>query len=135
MYRLILFPARPGGGIPSTAGSMVPDRFPGTWLRCGAALGLLSLSAGCLNPFFTRTPTLATGSPQQERQESQYHDPFPDSQTGPATGARPAGFDQQRPLPIRTRELYDISRFRQGLGTPSPVSPSPGGEYPQVVPF
>lgn len=95
----------------------------------------LLVCAGCLNPWHTRMPTFRTQSPESERRESEYHDPFPDSQIGPETGFRPEDYHQQRPLPVRTRQRFDVSRFRQQLMTPPPVSPPPGSEYPQVVPF
>ncbi len=93
--------------------------------------------SGCLNPMFYRLPTLWPRPPEVEQRESEYHDPFPDSQTGPSTGVRPQNFNEQRPLPVRIRERYDGSRVRPspGLGVPPPVGPSPGSQYPQVVPF
>ena len=72
-----------------------------------------------------------------ERVEQQYHDPYPDSQLGPSTGTRPLQYNEQRPLPVRIREKSDGTRLR-GLDpalTPTPVSPSPGSQYPAVVPF
>ncbi len=98
--------------------------------------GLLG-SSGCLQPWNYRFPTFWTRPPEVERQEYQYHDPFPDDQTGPRMGTRPYEYNDQRPLPINIREKYDGTRVRQPLeGTvPPPVGPSPGTEYPQVVPF
>jgi hypothetical protein len=106
-------------------------------------------------------PTVGTDPPEIERREYQYHDPFPDSQTGPSVGFRPLSFDEQRPLPVRIREKYDVSLARQlsGVAVPShgapfmplpnvpvisppvspairpPVGPSPSSHYPQVVPY
>jgi len=96
----------------------------------------LSLT-GCFNPAFYRLPTVWTLPTEVERRENQYHDPYPDSQLGPDTGVRPTNYNEQRPLPVRIREKYDGSRVRQstGPGVPPPLSPSPGSQYPQVVPF
>ncbi len=100
------------------------------------ATATLSLT-GCLNPAFYRLPTFWTGSSEVERREYQYHDPYPDAQTGPSTGFRPTNYNEQRPLPVRIREKYDGSRAHSplGPGVPPPVGPAPGSQYPQVVPF
>ena len=100
------------------------------------AVGVLSLT-GCFNPVFTRLPTFWTRPAEIERREYQYHDPFPDGQTGPSTGFRPTEYKEQRPMPIGIREKYDGSRVRPtiGPGVPPPVGAAPGSEYPQVVPF
>ncbi|MCA9076344.1 MAG: hypothetical protein KDA93_15050 [Planctomycetaceae bacterium] len=92
---------------------------------------------GCFNPAFTRLPSFWTAPAEVERREYQYHDPFPDAQTGPSTGFRPTEFKDQRPMPIGIREKYDDSRARPqvGPGVPPPVGTAPGSEYPQVVPF
>jgi hypothetical protein len=110
-------------------------------MRCPArrlcsACCLLCLT-GCLTPWNTRFPTVFTRAPEIERVEQQYHDPYPDSQLGPSTGSRPLQYHDQRPLPVRIREKSDGSRMRSLNGTfiPPPVSPSPGSQYPAVVPF
>ncbi|MBX3436777.1 MAG: hypothetical protein KF861_04740 [Planctomycetaceae bacterium] len=98
--------------------------------------GLLCCS-GCFQPWSLRLPTCWTHTPEVERMESQYHDPFPDSQVGPDTGTRPLFYDQQRPLPVRIRERYDGTRIRGqgGAFVPPPVGTSPGSQYPQIVPY
>lgn len=98
--------------------------------------GLLG-GSGCFQPWNLRLPTVWTRPPEVERAEYQYHDPFPDSQTGPSTSARPTEYNSQRPLPIRIREKYDSTRVIQPTDrtVPPPVGPSTGSEYPQVVPF
>ena len=100
------------------------------------ATGLLG-SCGCIQPWNYRLPTFWTRPPEVERQEYQYHDPFPDNQTGPNTGTRPKEYNIQRSQPVHIREKYDGTRIRQPVGgaVPPPVGPSPGSEYPQVVPF
>jgi len=100
------------------------------------AAATLSMT-GCLNPVFYRLPSFWTRPADVERREYQYHDPFPDGQTGPSTGFRPTNYDEQRPIPVRIREKYDGSRVRpkSGLGVPPPVGPPAGSQYPQVVPF
>ena len=92
---------------------------------------------GCLNPAFYRLPSFWTSSADVERREYQYHDPFPDDQSGPSTGVRLRNYNEQRPLPVRIREKYDGSRVRPQLapGVPAPVGPPAGSQYPQVVPF
>jgi hypothetical protein len=122
--------------------------------------GLLG-GSGCFHPWSLRLPTVWNDPPEVERREYQYHDPFPDSQTGPSVGFRPLSFDEQRPLPVRIREKYDVSLARQlsgvavpspgvpfvpapngavispslGPSVPPPVGPSPSSQYPLVVPY
>ncbi|MGD9855783.1 MAG: hypothetical protein AB7U20_12635 [Planctomycetaceae bacterium] len=100
-------------------------------------LGGLLLNSGCFQPWNLRLPTFWTRPPEVERMEYQYHDPFPDSQTGPSTGSRPLYYNEQRPMPVRIRERYDGTRVRtpSGAAVPPPVGASPGSQYPQVVPF
>ncbi len=100
------------------------------------AAAMLSMT-GCLNPVFYRLPSFWTRPADVERREYQYHDPFPDGQTGPSTGFRPTNYNEQRPMPVRIREKYDGSRVRPplGPGVPPPVGPAAGSQYPQVVPF
>jgi hypothetical protein len=105
--------------------------------RCVCAACCLLGLTGCLNPSNYRLPTVFNKAPEIERVEQQYHDPYPDSQLGPSTGSRPLQYNEQRPLPVRIREKSDGTRVR-GLDpslTSPPVSPSPGSQYPAVVPF
>lgn len=100
--------------------------------RAALIAGLLAVS-GCINPFTTRLPTVATGPPEIERQLYQRHDPFPLSESGPGTQSRPRGFENPRPLPRRIEE----ERFLQGLVPPPngamPVVPPAGARYPGSV--
>lgn len=100
------------------------------------AAGLL-WSTGCFQPWNLRMPTATTRPPEIERLEYQYHDPFPDSQTGPNTGVRPREYNSQRPLPVNVRDKYDSSRLLQpqAAPVPPPTGPPPGSQYPQIVPF
>lgn len=101
-------------------------------LLCGSLA-----QTGCLQPWNWRLPTIWNKSPEIERVEYQYHDPFPDRQTGPDTGSRPLLYNDQRPLPVRVREKYDGTRIRTPApgAVPPPSGASPGSGYPQVVPF
>ena len=100
------------------------------------ACSLIGL-CGCLAPWNVRLPIMFNQSPDVERVEQQYFDPYPDSQMGPSTISRPRQYDEQRPLPVRIREKSDISRAitPNRNVTPPPVSPGPGSQYPSVVPF
>lgn len=105
--------------------------------RCLFSACCLLCLTGCLTPWNYRLPTVFNRPPEVERVEQQYHDPYPDSQLGPSTGSRPLQYTEQRPLAVRIREKSDGSRLRSLNGgfTAPPVSPSPGSQYPAVVPF
>jgi hypothetical protein len=104
--------------------------------RLAAAVCSLIGLSGCLAPWNVRLPMVFNNSPEAERIEQQYHDPYPDTQLGPNTGSRPRQYNEQRPLPVRIREKSDVSRVIAPRGSVAPpVSPAPGSEYPSVVPF
>lgn len=87
------------------------------------------LLGGCAsNP--SRWPFMRAGDPAIERRAYEYHDPLPDSLTGPQTYSRPRGFDIQRAEPRRTRE-------RAGNVAPPPSAMPPyapqTSSYPNTV--
>lgn len=94
------------------------------------------LSAGCLNPRYTRLPTFRFGNPVAERENLERHDPFPNSEFGPDTFARPRSFINSRTNIRRIRE----EEARRGTNAPappfggaSPPGPASQGSYPGVV--
>lgn len=130
---------RPARRIPSIVAAPSPDLLPPMRYstRCLVIACSLTGLPGCLSPWNFRMPSIFNSPPAVERLEQQYHDPYPDSQLGPSTGSRPRQYNEQRPLPVRVREKSDSSRVRGsgGMFVPPPVSPSPGSQYPGVVPF
>lgn len=93
------------------------------------AFGMLGSAAlcGCINPYNTRLPTVATPPPPVEKRSYDIHDPFPDEQLGPETYTRPRGFDEPRAEPRK------ILEGRSLLGLP-PGSSTGSFNYPNAVP-
>lgn len=83
--------------------------------------------SGCVNPFNTRLPTVATPPAPVEKQSYNIHDPFPDEDLGPDTMTRPRGFVQPRAEPRKIQE------GRALLGLP-PGSSTGSFNYPDAVP-
>lgn len=78
-------------------------------------------------------PQWHMSSAEWQRRESQAQDPYPDAATGPDTGVRPRGFNQQRPDPIRTKDrAYSSGIRRQFAPQPGSVD-GPGAMYPEAV--
>lgn len=88
------------------------------------AVALFGLS-GCVNPD-TRLPTLGWTDSRAERIASEYHDPLPESDVGPATSTRPRGFTTARSEPRRTLEGATRIGYPDGVYRPA-------SQYPATV--
>lgn len=98
--------------------------------RMRTALSVLALAAslglsGCVSPN-TRLPTFGWTDSRAERIASEYHDPLPESDVGPATSSRPRGFTTARSEPRRTLEGATRIGFPDG-------SYRPASRYPATV--
>ena len=101
-------------------------------LTLAAALSL----SGCFSPWNTRFPELSPHSTQYDRNQAKVQDPFPDKNIGPDDpGLRPPDYQQQRAVPLRTRERADAAIMRQMNGVPGGgATPGPNGSlYPDAV--
>jgi hypothetical protein len=76
-----------------------------------AALFVVVSNSGCLDPRFTRLPTVFPSNPVAENRAIQQTDPFPDPDLGPKTFARPRSFSRPRTEPRRAAE----QRMLRGL--------------------
>jgi hypothetical protein len=85
------------------------------WSRSSAAVLLLFVSSGCMNPQFTRFPTWGTWFPSAENAAYDRQDPFPDPDIGPSLDSTPRGYERPRTEARRAAE----QRMLQGL----PVGP------------
>lgn len=72
---------------------------------------LLCALPGCLNPAFTRLPTMQVWSRSAETQAWEQHYPFPDPDTGPSTEGNPRDYDRPRTAVRRAAE----QRLFQGI--------------------
>jgi hypothetical protein len=116
-------------------GSRGMDRLPtcvaGASVRC--ALLLLMTAAGCQQ---TRLPALVPSPYDADKRSFNVHDPLPETNIGPDTGARPPGFMQERSEPRRTLDAEALLGIPPG-GT---NAAQPGGQMaappgaPMVVP-
>lgn len=69
-----------------------------------------------------------------QRREYAQQDPFPDADSGPDTGVRPRGFNQQRSDAIRAKDTYFNTLIRrQHAPAPAPYNGNPGAQYPEAV--
>ena len=84
---------------------------------------LLSLLAttGCNT---TRFPTWYPRPAELERRIYERHDPFPESETGPAVDTRPRAYHIQRTAPRRAVENHTLNGI-------APTAPAP---YPTIQP-
>jgi len=74
-----------------------PARVAGASVRW--ALCLLVAAGGCQQ---TRLPSLVPSPYDADKRSFNVHDPLPETNIGPDTGARPAGFLEERSEPGRT---------------------------------
>jgi len=113
------------------------------------ALGVCCL-AGCFSPRTTRLPGPHFQSQPIERYRAEVVDPYPDSSSGPDTGFRPLGFQQQRSESLRSKrranEVLSAPIFAPQGGFPqSGYNPAyqaapagymqPAAMYPNAVPY
>jgi hypothetical protein len=121
-------------------------------LAAGLALILILTAEGC-SPT-TRLPSIFPGPGDTDKRSFNVHDPLPETNIGPDTGARPPGFMQEWSEPRRTREAQGVLGVPPNGGVPGgagapmvPGGPVPGGPpggpigpgpssqlYPDVVP-
>lgn len=102
-------------------------------VRLGLALAIGSLT-GCLNPFTTRVPQVASRGSEYERRESQIQDPYPDRNLGPDPGFRPLGFQDQR-SEVQLAKDRAYAGFIRTQATVRPPAIQPGvPAYPNGVP-
>ena len=104
---------------------------------------LFAFLPGCINQWNTRLPQVRNAPPELEIRDFERNDPFADMELGPETFTRPRGFEQQRTLPRRMRELRDLqaarNREQQQTGgstgvPPTRQLPAPTSmNYPNVV--
>lgn len=76
---------------------------------------------GCTSPMFSRYPTFQASNPRSEARSFMEHDPFPDPDIGPDSGARPREYSVPRTESRRAAE----QRLLYGL--PSMPESSPAG--------
>jgi len=93
---------------------------------------LACLAAGCINPYTTRTPQVASRGSEYERRESQIQDPYPDRNLGPDPGFRPLGFQDQR-SEVQLAKDRSYAGFIRTQAVRQPV-PMPGAPvYPDSL--
>jgi hypothetical protein len=105
------------------------------------ALCLVMAAEGCPQ---TRLPNLVSTPYDADKRSFNVHDPLPETDIGPDTGARPPGFLQERSEPRRTQESQELLGVPPGgtnNGPPAPQTAPPGGGagptsqlYPDAVP-
>ena len=88
------------------------------------ALCLVVAAEGCPQ---TRLPNLVPTPYDADKRSFNVHDPLPETDIGPDTGARPRGFMQERSEPRRTEDAQQL------LGVP-PGGTNNGPPGPQVAP-
>ncbi len=91
------------------------------------ALCLVVAAEGCPQ---TRLPNLVPTPYDADKRSFNVHDPLPETDIGPDTGARPPGFLQERSEPRRTQDAQQFLGVPPG-GTnnapPGPPAAPPGG--------
>jgi len=102
--------------------------------RCSVLVLLVFMSVGCPT---TRLPTIVPRPGDADKRSFDVHDPLPETDIGPDTGARPRGFMQERSEPRRTQEAEALlgvppggtERAGMGPGAPAggPMGPPMGG--------
>jgi len=105
------------------------------------ALCLVLAAEGCPQ---TRLPNLVPTPYDADKRSFNAHDPLPETDIGPDTGARPPGFLQERSEPRRTQDAQQLLGVPPGgtnNGPPGPMVAPPGAPagptsqlYPDAVP-
>jgi hypothetical protein len=93
------------------------------------ALCLLLAGQGCQG---TRLPNLAPTAYDADKRSFNVHDPLPETNIGPDTGARPPGFLQERSEPRRTQESEALLGIPPGGTNNGPPPGTPTGPPPGV---
>jgi len=93
----------------------------------------LIVLSGCITPLNTRMPSFLPRHPRVEKHAYEFHDPFPDTLTGPETNQRPWGFGIQRTEPRHAADLKALRASQPGRVEPSRQPESLGSRYPNVV--
>lgn len=103
------------------------------WLRGALAFLLLGQLTGCLDPRFTRFPEPFPTDPRMEAMSYRFHDPFPDTSSGPNTYSRPPSFMQQRDPARRSAENRLLQGLKQTPHLATPAPPRAATAYPDAV--
>lgn len=100
------------------------------WFRLpsGVVAVVVSLSlAGCLSPQNADRSTVVNPEPlEQQRANTQLHDPFPRDDLGPGESLRPRDFQTSRDTPRKIREKTLGAALRERYGRPTNVVPPAG---------
>jgi hypothetical protein len=102
-------------------------------VHCVAAMLLMIVSSGCMNPNFVRYPTWTTSFPHAENMAYQQQDPFPDPDIGPSTGSSPRGYERPRSLPRRAAEQRLFQGIPAGPESVAPGAPLGGLQRPRAI--
>lgn len=96
-------------------------------------VGCCLVSAGCLNPAFTRMPNCQVPNLFAERNSIERFDPFPSEEIGPETFSRPLSYVKQRSEPRRDAELRTFFGYPLQQAPLGPRIPTSSYQYPNVV--
>ena len=95
------------------------------WAMC-----LVLAAQGCQG---TRLPNLVPSQYDSDKRSFNVHDPLPETDIGPDTGARPPGFMQERTEPRRTQDAQELLGVPPG-GTNNAPPPGASMGAPVVAP-
>ena len=98
-----------------------------------AVLFVTASNSGCLDPRFTRLPTVFPSHPVVANRDIQQTDPFPDPDLGPKTFARPRSFSRPRTEPRRAAEQRMLHGLQVGPEYTAPYYGPSAGRYSNAV--